>query len=186
MDGIPDKLPGGFKEKFIWFMDVFGTLADGYERANPEWMLATYLEILGGAIENIKRLIEDPEEKEITWENPGAELAYGIKADWDNAEITYFNVTAEDLENPDKLRKLLGGGLQTVKTIYILRKITRDILVIKKGGKYFYKIPQALQNKLNKLPEKESNLASIFLNDSSECDSRNWVSSRWTVVKNTL
>ena len=61
MDGIPDKLPGGFKEKFIWFMDVFGTLTDGYERANPEWMLATYLEILGGAIENIKRLIEDPE-----------------------------------------------------------------------------------------------------------------------------
>jgi len=144
-----------FKDRLNRFMDLFGSLTDQYEKANPEWIAITYLQIIGDALENLKRLMEDPEDKEITWELPGAELAYKIKANWEEAEPYYFDVTAEDLENPDKIRGLLGGGLGILKRLYVLRKATREILIIKKGGKYFYKVPQALQNGLDKLPEEK-------------------------------
>jgi hypothetical protein len=152
---IMDVDPNEFKTRFNRFFDLFGNLADGYEKANPEWMPITYLQILRDALENLKRLIEDPEEKEITWENSGAELAYPIKANWEEAEPYYFDVTAEDLEDADKASKLLGEGLEICKRLYVLRKATREILIIKKGGKYFYKVPQALQDKLAKLSEEK-------------------------------
>jgi hypothetical protein len=144
-----------FKAGLSRFMDVLRDLTDGYEKANPEWTTITYLQILRDALENLKRLVEDPEEKEITWELPGAELAYPIKANWEEAEPYYFDVTAEDIEDPGKAAELLGKGLETLKRLYVLRKATREILIIKKGGKYFYKVPQALQDKLAKLSEEK-------------------------------
>ncbi|MFA5031317.1 MAG: hypothetical protein WC495_07080, partial [Patescibacteria group bacterium] len=78
-----------FKAGLSRFVDVLRDLADGYEKANPEWTAITYLQILRDALENLKRLVEDPEEKEITWELPGAELAYPIKANWEEAEPYY-------------------------------------------------------------------------------------------------
>lgn len=147
--------PNEFKARLSRFIDLMRNLTDGYEKANPEWTAITYLQILRDAIENLKRLVEDPEEKEVTWENPGAELAYPIKANWKEAEPYYFDVMAEDLEDAEKVSKLLGGGLEICKWLYVLRKATREILIIKKGGKYFYKVPQALQDKLAKLSEEK-------------------------------
>ncbi len=147
--------PNEFKARLSRFVDLMRNLTDGYEKANPEWAAITYLQILRDAIENLKRLVEDPEEKEVTWENPGAELAYPIKANWKEAEPYYFDVMAEDLEDAEKVSKLLGGGLEICKWLYVLRKATREILIIKKGGKYFYKVPQALQDKLAKLSEEK-------------------------------
>ena len=147
--------PNEFKARLSRFIDLMRNLTDGYEKANPEWAAITYLQILRDAIENLKRLVEDPEEKEVTWENPGAELAYPIKANWKEAEPYYFDVMAEDLEDAEKVSKLLGGGLEICKWLYVLRKATREILIIKKGGKYFYKVPQALQDKLAKLSEEK-------------------------------
>jgi len=147
--------PNEFKTRFNRFFDIFGNLTDQYEKANPKWAAITYLQILRDALENLKRLVEDPEEKEITWELPGAELAYPIKANWEEAEPYYFDVKAEDLEDADGVSKLLGDGLEICKRLYALRKATREILIIKKGGKYFYKVPQALQNRLDKLPPEK-------------------------------
>jgi len=150
-----DADPNEFKARCNRFFDIFGNLTDGYEKANPKWAAITYLQILRDALENLKRLVEDPEEKEITWELPGAELAYPIKANWEEAEPYYFDVTAEDLEDAERASKLLGKGLETLKRLYVLRKATREFLIIKKGGKYFYKVPQALQNRLDKLPPEK-------------------------------
>lgn len=147
--------PNEFKTRFSRFFDLLGNLTDGYEKANPKWILITYLQILRDALENLKRLMDDPAETEITWELPGAELAYRIKANWDKAEPYYFDVKAEDLEDADGVSKLLGDGLEICKRLYALRKATREILIIKEGGKYFYKVPPALQNRLDKLPPEK-------------------------------
>jgi hypothetical protein len=144
-----------FKNKFNKLFELLGEVTFKYEKANPEWKNITYLQILRDALENLKRLVEDPEEKEVTWENSGAELAYPIKANWEEAEPYYFDVTAEDLEDPGKAAELLGSGLETCKRLYVLRKATREILIIKKDGKYFYKVPQALQDKIAKLSEEK-------------------------------
>jgi hypothetical protein len=137
------------------FMDTFGDFLDKYEEANPEWMRIGLLQILYGAIENLKRVIEDPEEKEITWEAPLTELRYDVQADWEKVEPLYFRLTSADLEDPERLQKAFVKGFMTVKEVYILRQLTREILVILKGGKVFYKVPLSLDKKLDKLPKKD-------------------------------
>jgi len=143
------------KEKFNRFMETFGDFLDKYEKANPEWMRIALLQILYGAIENLKRVIEDPEEKEITWETPLTELCYDVQADWKKVEPLYFRLTSADLEDPERLQEAFVKGFMTVRDVYILRQLTREILVILKGGKVFYKVPLSLDKKLDKLPKKE-------------------------------
>jgi hypothetical protein len=137
------------------FMDTFGDFLDKYEEANPEWMRIGLLQILYGAIENLKRVIEDPKEKEITWETPLTELRYDVQADWEKVEPLYFRLTSADLEDPERLQETFVKGFMTVKEVYILRQLTREILVILKGGKVFYKVPLSLDKKLDKLPKKD-------------------------------
>jgi len=147
--------PDDFKDRFKKFRDAFGFFTDKYEEANPEWMKVALLQILYQAVENLKRAIEDPEEKEITWEAPFTELRYPAQADWEKVEPQYFHVTAEDLEDPERLKETFYKGFMTVKEVYVLRQVTREILVILKGGKGFYKVPLSLDKKLAKLPKKE-------------------------------
>ena len=137
------------------FTDTFGDFLDKYEEANPEWMRIGLLQILYGAIENLKRVIEDPEEKEITWERPVTELRYPVQADWEKLEPLYFSLTAADLEDPERLQEAFVKGFMTVKEVYVLRGLTREILVILKGGKAHYKVPLYLDKKLDKLPKKD-------------------------------
>lgn len=137
------------------FMDTFGDFLDKYEEANPEWMRIGLLQILYGAIENLKRVIEDPAEKEITWESPLTELRYPVEADWEKVEPLYFRLEAADLEDAERLQAAFAKGFMSVKEVYILRQLTREILVILKGGKVYYKVPLALDKKLDKLPKKD-------------------------------
>ena len=135
------------------FMDTFGDFLDKYEKANTEWMRIGLLQILYGARENLKRVIEDPEEKEITWETPVTELRYPVQADWEKVEPLYFRLTSADLEDPERLQEAFVKGFLTVKEVYILRQLTREILIILKGGKAYYKVPLSLDKKLDKLPK---------------------------------
>jgi len=142
-------------DRALEFMDTFGDFLDKYEKANPEWMKIALLQILYGAIENLKRLIEDSEEKRITWETPITELRYPVQADWEKVEPLYFHLTAADLEDPERLQEAFVKGFMTVKEVYVLRQLTREILIILKDGKAYYKVPLSLDKKLDKLPKKE-------------------------------
>jgi len=144
-----------FKDRLKVFMDAFGTFTDKYEAANPEWIRTTLLQIFYGAVVNLKNIIEDPEKKDITWETPFIELAYSVQANWDKVEPLYFNLTPEDLEDPERQRAAFLKGFMTVKEVYVLKKLTREILVILKGGKSYYKLPLNLDKKLDRFPKKE-------------------------------
>lgn len=52
-----------FKDKFNRFMDSFSSFLDKYEEVNPEWMNVTFSQFFYGALENLKALLENPEEK---------------------------------------------------------------------------------------------------------------------------
>src|SRR4030043_1130977 len=86
-----------FKAQASRFMDSFHSFLDKYEEANPEWMTIALLQIFYKAIAQLKSLIENPEEKNITWENPFTELQYPVLADWEKVEPHYFTLTQEDL-----------------------------------------------------------------------------------------
>lgn len=131
--------------------DILGEFGDRYERDNPEWRRITLLQILRGAALNLKKTIENPEIKNITWENSLIELAYPVQANWDKLEPYSFGITAVDQEDPAKLRAAFAQGFITTKEVYVLERLTRGILLIIKDGKGDYKFPPDLDKKLGRL-----------------------------------
>jgi len=167
-----------FKAQAKRFMDSFGSFLDKYEEANPEWMTITLLQVMYKAIVHLKDLIENPEEKNITWENPFTELQYPVLANWEKVEPHYFTLSSEDFKAREKApgekaepdyselteeeRKVRGrllekfvGGFITVKEVYIFRLLTKEILLVIGKGKWGYKLPVALDKKIARLPKKE-------------------------------
>jgi len=158
------------------FMESFHSFLDKYEEANPEWMKIALLQIMYKAIAQLKSLIENPEEKNITWENPFTELRYPALADWEKVEPLYFTLTSEDFKaqelrekpepdysglteeerkGPDRLSEKFVDGFITVKEVYIFRLLTKNILFIIKNGKPSYKLPLTLDKKIARLPKEE-------------------------------
>ena len=167
-----------FKAQANRFMESFHSFLDKYEEANPEWMGITLLQIFYKAIAQLKGLIENPEEKNITWETPLTELQYPVLANWEKVEPHYFTLTGEDLRAQgwlpgekagpdystlteeerkarDRLLEKFVDGFITVKEVYIFRLLTKEILIVLKKGKWGYKLPVALDKKIGKLPKEE-------------------------------
>jgi len=147
--------PDETKDRAAKFLAGFWTFTDKYEAANPEWLQTTLFQILYQAVENLKRVLEDPAETEVTWDAPLTELRYPVEADWDKVEPVYFHLSPADLEDPGKVRDKFTRSFISVKELYVLRHVTREILVIYKGGKGYYKVPLAVDKRLAKLTKAE-------------------------------
>lgn len=154
MDNQP-KTRADFQKEMDRFMEGFGKFTDGYEEANPEWMGITLLQIFYHALEDLKRLLDNPEETAVTWDSPIVELDYPVKADWKEEKPYYYDLHAKDLENRETEKKKLLEAFITVRDMFILRRLTRDILVIYKKDKWGYKLPLAIDKKLAKLSKAE-------------------------------
>ena len=147
----PDEVPGEFKR----FFAKFDYITDRYEEINPAWEQITFSQIIYKAVATLKSLIENPEEKNVTWENPITELRYPVLADWEKVEPQYFHLSEKDIEGPERFSNKLLELFITVKDVFVLRNITKEILVIIQEGKAFYKLPLALHKKLAKLSKEE-------------------------------
>jgi len=140
------------KDKLTRFMDAFGGLLDKYEAANPKWMETTLLQMLYGAVQDLRDTATKDAE---TPYGPFLELRYPVQADWENVEPVYFHVSAEDLADAERTGQALAEGFIAVRSIFLLRHLTREVLIVFKNGKASYKVPEELDKKLAKLPRKE-------------------------------
>lgn len=144
------------RAKFDRFWKPLKTVIEKYEEANPDFLRITLLQIVYQAIENLRRVIEDPGEKAVTWERPFVSLEYPVQADWETLEPLYFRLTLADLEDPEKARAMFVKGFVSLKELYCLRLLTREILlIIPESRKPAYKVPVELDKKLSRLKGKE-------------------------------
>lgn len=110
-----------FKAQVNCFVESLQGFLDKYKAANPEWMAITLLQVIYEAIAQLKGLIENPEEKEITWDFPFVTLRYPVLADWEKVEPYYFTLTPEDLRTRDRLIEKFGEGFITIKKVSLFR-----------------------------------------------------------------
>jgi hypothetical protein len=110
-----------FETRANHFTESLFSFLGEYEKANPDWFNTTFLKIFYNAVANLKRLLEDPEEKEITWDFPFVTLRYPVLADWEKVEPYYFTLTPEDLRTRDRLIEKFGEGFITIKKVSLFR-----------------------------------------------------------------
>lgn len=134
------------------FMETLHNICDGYELENPRWDEITLLTIYYEGLLSLRHLIEDPEEKAVGWHSPYIELQYEIDANWDKEVPLIFTVDSQDIKKDIEAGERLLDGFDKIRHTYIFRHFTQEILLIKKGGKYFYRLTEEQQRKIDHLP----------------------------------
>jgi hypothetical protein len=154
-----EQKPKDIKEQLQDILDGFGTLLEGYEEANPDFEAKTLMGVVYMALRNLRALVEDPKETEITWDYPLAELQYPVNVDWDKLQVVLLHIDKEDLQKPIELTETVAKSFVDAKNLYVFRKLTKEVAYLQTETGYTLLLPQDLTEKLNKhRPRKRARL----------------------------
>ena len=130
------------------------------------------VDLIKGGLETLKHAIEDPEEKEVTWENPWVEARYPVEWDWERGGLLFstpdlpesvFDALFKGDVDPRELALSLPVrevmSLHLVKAYFpmFLQTMTKQVAIHVKGGEpvgYFFLDPK-VKEELDALPTQE-------------------------------
>jgi len=115
---------------------------EGYLDSNPEFLKIKLIQLLSESILHLRKLIEDPKEKDTTWDNPAIELKYAVEYLDNESELSSLIVWPE-ISAFDKL--FYANPLSV-----LLREMTDCIIIFKQGDKIEPRV-SPLNEHLNKL-----------------------------------
>ena len=115
---------------------------EGYSDSNPEFLKIKLIQLISESILHLRKLIEDPKEKDTTWDNPYIELKYAVEYLDNESELSSLIVWPE-ISTFDRL--FYANPLSV-----LLREMTDCVIVFKQGDKREAKV-SPLNEHLNKL-----------------------------------
>lgn len=149
-----------FKKRVELVHAVLGDMLDADERENPNFLAITYFRFLRAAVESLRHYIEGPEETEITWRNPAAELRYSVDIDPDTLITNVLKFNREEVLPgiAPELTKRITEAFLTVHDLHFLGRMSGFIVhrLEKDGSVITAVLPQEetipLLDKLKELP----------------------------------
>lgn len=144
--------------KFHEARDIFFSFMGEYVKANPEFLQVTLMQIYYEALEALKDSIEDPDVQGVSWDHPFVTIAYPlvntkIKEDG-SIDMMKVRLTLEDVHPEISVEKIIENTYEW-KRFAALELITRQVVNVKMGDKYGFKLPQYIQDAVDELPENK-------------------------------
>lgn len=144
--------------KFRAAHDIFFSLMGEYEIANPEFFKVTLMQIFYEALDALKDSIEDPDIEGVSWDYPFVTIAYplvDVKIKEDGSiDMMKVRLTPEDVYPEISPEKVIEN-LYEWKRFHVFELMTHNIVEAKMGDKFGCRLPQYLQDAVDKLPENE-------------------------------
>jgi len=106
---------------------------EGYLESNPELSTIKLVQLLSESILRLRKYIENPKEKDITWDNPYIELKYAVEFS-DNDELPPIIYT-EDTQDKNTEEVFYNTLFNEYPLSVLLREMTDSIVVFKEGDK---------------------------------------------------
>jgi hypothetical protein len=156
----PDpKKEEAFQKRLSGLLDLIDEAVEDTKAHEPHVHFLTALALVHEALHGLRRAIEDPDAKEITWAAPWVETQYPVEWDWERGEQIEPSVTEEDLATlkagAEALERLMVRRVDE-ETLYVL---TKGAALWKKGNRYRYLLPDHEEDRIAVLPEKEREAA---------------------------
>lgn len=139
-----------------------------WRKQEPDWWTKPIIARLGNQLAELKTLIEDPEEKEVSWENPWIETRYPVRLQTDSTGSWGGSTTKvkplipdllneEDLNptNSEQLEEVIYSGLHPVE-YDLFQKLTRYLAYRKRGDAIDFIAPGDLYGNLASEYEKDT------------------------------
>jgi DNA-binding transcriptional regulator YiaG len=124
----------------------------------PNWKAASALDLIAAGLDSLRHFLEDPEEREVSWDSPFIELHYAVRWDFGAVErgedpmaIVSTAFSAEDVVDgavpQEKVFDVIGSHVRT----RLLQDLTAGIVEwrargnIKPEGRPSYLVPKSVQ-----------------------------------------
>lgn len=131
-------------------LDKFSIKAlEGYLESNPELGAIKLVKLISESLLHLRKYIEDPKEKDITWENPAIKLYYRVEYTDDKGEIPFI-FYEDDTQEKNTGEMILDRLFRDYPLSILLREITDYVVVFKQGGKTEARVSPQSEH-LNKL-----------------------------------
>jgi len=118
---VKDKDPDELDKFIIGEMGI-----EGYLESNPEFLKTKLAQLLSESILHLRKYIENPKEKDITWDNPYIGLKYKVEYPDNDSELPL--ITYPEQKTFDRL-------FYSYPLSFLLREMTDYIVVFKQGDK---------------------------------------------------
>jgi len=119
----PDKL-----DKFII------KALEGYLDSNPEFLKIKLVKLITESILHLRKYIENPKEKDVTWDNPAIKLKYGVKYSDGEGELPLI-FYEDDTQEKDTEEIIVDRAFHDYPLSILLRVLTDYVVVFKQGDK---------------------------------------------------
>jgi len=114
-------------------LDKFSIKAlEGYLDSNPEFLKIKLVQLLSESLLHLRKYIENPKEKDITWDNPAIELKYGVKYSDDEEELPL--IFYEDDTREKNREEIIFDRLFHDHPLSVLLTVLTDYVVVFKQG----------------------------------------------------
>jgi len=99
---------------------------EGYLESNPEFLKTKLTQLLSESILRLRKYIEDPREKDITWDNPYIALKYAVECPNDDSTVPLI-IWPE--------QKIFDKIFHAYPLSFLLREMTDYFIIFKEGDK---------------------------------------------------
>jgi len=99
---------------------------EGYLESNPEFLKTKLAQLLSESILHLRKYIENPKEKDITWDNPYIGLKYKVEYPDNDSELPLITYPEQ---------KTFDRVFHSYPLSFLLREITDYIIIFKEGDK---------------------------------------------------
>jgi len=145
------------------FGSFFNNFLSEYEEKNKDWVTRHLLRTIFYSLRQLKYYIDDPEDPEISWENPFTELQYPVEIDWGKTNLspnapylqTIWHRIDSKIETPTDLAKVTIESFLKSKDVALFRELTEDIAFIVKDEDIKVLLPPEVLEWLEKEVPKE-------------------------------
>lgn len=107
---------------------------EGYLDSNPKFLKIKLIKLISESILHLRKYIEDPKEKDITWDNPAIKLKYGVKYSDDEGELPFI-FYEDDTQEKNTEEIIVDRAFHDYPLSILLRVLTDYVVVFKQGDK---------------------------------------------------
>lgn len=141
-------LPGQQEQLSLAFEALQGAVAD-YEEKHPLWRLEVLASFIKGSVANLKHHIENPNEREITWQTPFVELRYSVDWDWDASSehgderdcMVFGTLHSQEIQNKTNTVQSISKIMVAMINTTALGEMTNHTRFAKRGDNYQTLLP---------------------------------------------
>jgi len=169
-----------------WAFAVLGEVLTAYERQEPCWFGLTVLDLLRGALDNLRHYLENPGATEVTWADPWVELRLpaGAWAGGAAPKLEEGTFTEADFAEwpagteaqpasdgrqalrtmPEVVRDKLSALSAVHTRNHVLQELTNAVVCEKRGNSFSPVLPGPLLDEVHALPpdERDEAVAALF------------------------